>query len=218
MNKFKAKMFFAMGLCVLIGTLSAGCGSEIPGISAVEKSTIYLTKDGTVTEFLVEAFEKDYYDVTELEQMILMEIEDYNSQANAGNDGSPVRLITVYGPQEKNASLGAKEETTVTVQMEYADAEEYGDFNGCVMYFGTIADAKNAGYPIKADVTDITTGEALAKEEAQKMTENHVLVLQGNIPIVVPYKVLYVSPDVRVEGNTVIFDGADGSGAVVIMK
>lgn len=207
MNIEKAKRFFATAFVVLFVASSAGCGSQIPGIAEVERSTVYLTKDGTVTEFLVEGFEKDYYDVAELKQMILAEIEDYNSRANAGNDMTPVRLISVY---EKTDA--------VTVQLEYADAQEYGDFNGCVMYFGTIAHAKNAGYPIKTDVTDIATGTVLAKEEVQKMTENHVLVLQGNLPIVVPYKVLYVSTGVRVEGNTVIFDGADGSGAVVIMK
>lgn len=220
MNRVKVKgAAAAFVLCLSLSDL-AGCGGSTPDIVDVETSAIYLTKDGTITEYLVEEFEKDYYDVTELQQMIQSEIEDYASQAHAGREKEPdIRLIDICTPTERNGVLNLKEASpTITVCMQYADAEIYGAYNNCTLYFGKVKEAELAGYSILTDLYDVSGTKILSVDKAQKMRENHILVFEGNRQIVLPYKVLYVTKGVAVEKNTVIFDGADGRFAVVIMK
>ncbi|MBQ7955396.1 MAG: hypothetical protein IJ282_06560 [Lachnospiraceae bacterium] len=217
-NRIKSITVAAVSLAVVMGL--TGCSGKMPMINEVEDSVLYLTKEGTVTAYLVETFDKDYYSAAELEQMILLEIEDYNSRANAGDETKKkVSLIDVCSPEEKNPIQGITEDTnTVTVQMEYANAEEYGGYNGNTMFFGTVSKANAAGYPIKADLLSVFDGSTLTKEDAQTMTDKHVLILQEKVPVVVPYKVLYASSGVTVDKDTVIFDGTEGELAYVIMK
>ena len=97
MNKVKVKGVATAAVIGLLGAVSTGCGGGTPDIVDIEKSTVYLTKDGTVSAYLVEEFDKEYYDVAELEQMIQSEIEDYMSQAHAGNtEKEPVKLVDIW--------------------------------------------------------------------------------------------------------------------------
>ncbi len=218
MNNVKVKGVATVTLTMLALACFAGCGEDTPDIAEMEDSTIYLTKDGTVTAYLVEEFDRDYYDITELEQMIQLEIEDYLSQAHAGEETVPVQLVDICSPREKNGVVGLGQETTVAVCMEYASAEHYSAYNGCLLFFGTIKEALASGHSILADLTDISGEKLLKKEEAQTMVEKHILILQEEMCVVVPYKVLYVSEGVEVEENTVIFDEEQGGPAYVIMR
>lgn len=220
MNKNRIKSIAAVLLAFGLTLGLAGCGGKIPKINEVETATLYLTDEGTVTAFLVEEFDKDYYDESELEQMILEEIEDYCAQASAGDDQTvPVRLVDICSPQEKNAAEGtAGSATTVTVQMEYASVEDYTTFNGKTLYLGTVREAKTFGYPVRADLTAVKDGSLLSKEQAQGMDDSHILILQENMTVQVPWKVLYVSPGVTADGNMVTYEGADGGYAYVLMK
>lgn len=215
----KSRVMMAV-LSLMISLVLIGCGEKMPLISEAEGNMIYLTKDGKVTAFLVESFDKEYYSETELEKMILSEVEDYNSQAGAGSqkeEGQPVVLTDILSPEEKQ-EMGLNDAKTITVQLDYVSAQDYSAYNDTLLYWGTVAQAKTDGYPIQKDLSSPADGSALTKAQAQEMGENHLLVLQESIPVQVPYKVLYVSSGVTVEGNTVTFDGTEGGFAYVIMK
>lgn len=212
----------AAALGLMLAVFLTGCGRKVPEIGEVQEAGIYLTKEGKVTAFLVEKFDKEYYDEAELEDMILAEIEDYNSQAKAGSLAEnektlPVVLADIMSPEEKIAA-GQTGADTITVQFDYAGTEDYSAYNGKVLYLGTVAQAKVDGYPVQKDLTSVSDGITLTKMEAQNLTEHYLLVLQESIPVHVPYEVLYVSSGVSVNENTVIFDGTDGGFAYVIMK
>lgn len=217
MGKKKRKGSLA-AVILFAAALLAGCGDKVPAIGEVENSSVYLTKEGIVTAFLVEEFDKEYYSESELEEMIRLEIEDYCSQAKAGDgESAPVRLIQILSPDEK-AGLVGQPSTSVTVQMEYASPEEYSGFNGKVLYVGTVNQAQMAGYPIKADLRSVSDDSVLTRAQAQEMEEQYLLVTQENVPVHVPYDILYVSDGVTVEENTVSFEGTGGGFAYVIMK
>lgn len=195
-----------------------GCGYTVPVIGEVEASSIYVTKEGTITAFLVEEFDKEYYIESELEEMIRLEIEDYCSQAKAGEEESaPVRLIQILSPDEK-AGLVGQSASSVTVQMEYASAEDYVGFNGKALYVGTVKQAQMAGYPINSDLRSVSDDSVLTRAQAQEMEEYYLLVTQENIPVYLPYDVMYVSGGVTADENRVSFEGTDGGLAYVIMK
>lgn len=225
MSKHKWNRLFLIALSLMMGAAFAGCGSGTPKIEKVEQSNIYLTEEGNVTVFLVETFDKEYYDAAELEQMILSEIEDYNATASAteGADAAEdekvaVQLVDILSPSEKNASVSGANADTITVQMEYATGADYTAFNGKVLFFGTIAQAETSGYPVKTDLKSVAGDEVLKRADASAMSENHILVFEESITVHVPYEVLYVSDGVTVDGKTVVFEGTEGKVATVIMK
>lgn len=219
MSKHKLNRLLVIVLSLMMGAALVGCGSGTPKIDKVEQSGLYLTKEGNVTAYLVETFDKEYYDAAELEQMILSEIEDYNATAGAGEDGTAaVQLVDILTPAEKNESVTEAAADTITVQMEYASSADYTAFNGKVLFFGTIAQAEVSGYPVKTDLKSVAGDEVLKKADASAMSENHILVFEESIAVHVPYEVLYVSEGVTVDGKTVVFEGTEGKVATVIMK
>lgn len=225
MSKQKSNRFVVFALGLLMSVMLVGCGSDVPKIEKAEQSGIYLTKEGNVTAFLVETFDKEYYDATELEQMILTEIDEYNAtmdaladEAAAQQATAPVRLVDVLSPEEKNASVSGADTDTVTVQMEYASCADYTAFNGRVLFFGTVAQAETSGYPVKTDLKSVSGDEVLKKADASAMSENHILIFEESITVHVPFEVLYVSDGVTVDGKTVVFEEAEGKLATVIMK
>lgn len=225
MSKHKSNRLVAIALGLLMGVMLVGCGNGTPKIEKAEQSGIYLTEEGNVTVFMVETFDKEYYDAAELEQMILSEIEDYNATANAGEDGTAaedgtvaVQLVDILSPAEKSTSVSGENTGTITVQMEYATCADYTAFNGKVLFFGTIAQAEASGYPVKTDLKSVAGDEVLKKADTSAMSENHILVFEESIAVHVPYEVLYVSEGVTVDGKTVVFEGTEGKVATVIMK
>lgn len=217
MGKSQRKGFLAAAILFAACALT-GCGDAVPVIGEVETSSVYLTKEGTVTAFLVEEFDKEYYSESELEEMICAEIEDYCSQAKAGEgEAAPVRLIQILSPAEKTGLVG-QPAASVTVQIEYASAEAYTGFNAKALYMGTVEQAQMAGYPIKSDLKSLSDGSVLTRAQAQEMQEYYLLVTQENVPVHVPYDILYVSEGVTADENTVSFEGTDGGFAYVIMK
>lgn len=231
MSKHKSNRLAAIALGLLMSVALVGCGSGTPKIEKAEQSGIYLTEEGNVTVFLVETFDKEYYDAAELEQMILSEIEDYNATAKAGEtaditadntakegETAAVQVIDILSPAEKNASVSGANADTITVQMEYASSADYTAFNGKVLFFGTIAQAETSGYPVKTDLKSVAGDEVLKKADASAMSENHILIFEESIAVHVPYEVLYVSEGVTVDGKTVVFEETEGKVATVIMK
>lgn len=217
MEKMKRKGLLT-AVVMLAAIVLAGCGESVPVIGEVETSSIYLTKEGTVTAFLVEEFGEEYYSESELEEMICLEIEDYCSQAKAGEgEMDPVSLTQILGPGEK-AGLVGQSVSSVTVQMEYASPEDYSAYNRKVLYLGTVWQAQVEGYPIKSDLKSVSDDSVLPKRQAQEMENYYILITQESIPVHVPYDVMYVSDGVTVDGSTVSFDGTDGGFAYVIMK
>lgn len=225
MSRHKGNRFFAIALSLLVGATLVGCGSGTPKIEKAEQSGIYLTEEGNVTVFLVETFDKEYYDAAELEQMILAEIDAYNAttdvtadEAAAQKAMAPVQLVDILSPEEKNTSISGASADTITVQMEYATSADYTAFNGKVLFFGTVAQAEVSGYPIKTDLKSVAGDEVLKKADASAMSENHILVFEESVTVHVPFEVLYVSDGVTVDGKTVVFEEAEGKVATVIMK
>ncbi len=230
MSRHKSNRLAAIALSLFMSVMLVGCGSDTPKISKAEQSGIYLTEEGNVTVFLVETFDKEYYDAAELEQMILAEIEDYNATANAAEganasgdekaaeDTAAIQLVDILTPEEKTTSVSSDDADTITVQMEYASSADYTAFNGKVLFFGTIAQAETSGYPVKTDLKSVAGDEVLKKADASAMSENHILVFEESITVHVPFEVLYVSEGVTVDGKTVVFEEAEGKVATVIMK
>ncbi len=184
--KKKAAIIFSVIL--LIG-LAAGCGNKLD----VEESTVYVDKKGSVISVDVESFEKDYYDEAELKSYIEEEIENYTSE----NGKKSVHLEDV-----------AVEDSTATLKLKYASAEDYAKFNGIELYTGTVVKAMAEGYDFNVDFAAVKDGAvtgSVTKDEVIGNDDYKVAIIKANTDVVVDGTIVYVSSEnVSVTGENAV--------------
>ena len=169
-------------ICILAVTLlSVGCGSSFdPSVSS-----IYIHKNGEITEAVVESFVKDYYSFDEFQSMIEREISTYNQ----GFDREEISL----------KSLEMKNDT-IYLQLNYADAESYSKYNEVYCFQGSIDDALSEGRSFDMTVKDADYQEYTTTEVTEK-TSDPVLVLKSECVVVTEQPIKYVSNNVEILGS-----------------
>lgn len=176
----KRKLLVAVtGLSLLLGACAF--------TDDVDTTTISVDKKGAVKETIIEDFDKDYYDATELSQMIEQEITEYNSRVSA--DG--------------NIELSSCEEIAdgaqIKVVIEYASSTDYHDMNGRVLFAGTVSDAYNAGYEFVA--MQSADGQSIDGAKVLEMGDKYIVISEETLSIKTDGKIAYVSEGVSIVGD-----------------
>lgn len=164
-------------LGVLAVVLLTGCGAEF----SADKDTVYVQKKGTVKGANVAAFDKDYYEETELSDFITDTVDTYVAKAGEGT-------VSI---QEF-----AVEDGVAHVYLDYAGAADYAEFNGVEFYAGTVLDAKADGYEIPDAFTAVTDAETTW--DAQ---ENKIVIIGQQTQVQVDGTILFVSANVSATGK-----------------
>lgn len=204
MNKYRK---IGVTACILTVLTLAGCGrAKVPDV--MNETSIAIAKDGTVTSYLVEDFDKEYYDISELASMAITEAADYNTQNQTGE----MVLVTVDKVEVLEDGSGK-----VMVTHKYNNSETFTDYNDSVLFYGTVQEAVNAGYGLDA-VKSVKDDTILSEEELVQNAEKHVIITKEKVKIYCPEKVTHVS-----EGAAVVADGSvDATQAqdtvVILMK
>lgn len=182
---------------LLTTVLLAGCGSVAKAPEETVQNSLIIDKDGTVVSHMVDVFDKSYYDLEELKQMAVEEIAAYNT-ANQVGTTAPVSLKEV----KKTPSSMA------VVSYNYDSLATYGDYNNRTCFYGTVEEAKAAGYNF--DVLNQVMFNANADNSIvssqlneSKMQKKHVILLDEKTLVYCPYKVYYTSENavVREDGS-----------------
>lgn len=166
----------------------AGCGgAKLP--DTVENTSLSIEKTGEITSYTVGVFDREYYDLDELETMGREEVAAYNTAHQTG-DVAPLFL-------EQVARLPG-DDGMVVVSYRYDSAETYGSFNGRTLFYGTVEQAVKAGYDFEGlnQVLFDTKGEksiVSAQLETDGMAKKHVILLEEQTRVYCPYKVAYIS-------------------------
>ena len=98
---------------LLISTVLCGCGGTEEGKSKtaeVAGAEVEILKDGSILETMTETFDKSYYDETNLRDMLLAEVADFNEGLEEGN-------VTVDKFENTDGKL--------TVSVKYPSADVY---------------------------------------------------------------------------------------------
>lgn len=164
-------------LGALAVVLLTGCGAEF----SADKDTVYVQKKGTVKGANVAAFDKDYYEETELSDFITDTVDTYVAKAGEGT-------VSI---QEF-----AVEDGVAHVYLDYAGAADYAEFNGVEFYAGTVLDAKADGYEIPDAFTAVTDAETTW--DAQ---ENKIVIIGQQTQVQVDGTILFVSANVSATGK-----------------
>lgn len=169
------KKWIAALLIMLCAYVFTGCGSK----AEEDTTTIAVEKDGSLTSTIVEAFDREYYDAEDLKEYTLDAVAVYNA---AGSD----REITVSKVEAKDG--------TVRLQMKYGSAADYAGFNGKEIFAGTVAEAYEEGMDLDVTLTDVSEeGVSVGKSEILQMGEKKIVILEEDVAVRVPGKILYVS-------------------------
>ena len=169
-----------MCVCVLaVALLTAGCGS-----SSFEPSvtSIYIKKDGTLTQAIVESFEKAYYSEDEFSSMVESEIAAFNE--NHGEE-----LISME-------SLEVRDDTMYLL-LDYTNADAYAVYNDTFCYVGTIGSALEEGFSFNMDFRD---ADYVEQETADVTTdrERSIVILKDEGTVQLEQPVRYVSNNVEI--------------------
>ncbi len=201
----KFKKFIKAGICLslLIGLLGlCGCAKE----PAEEGTTVSVAKDGTITCYIVENFEKPYYDAEEMKQMILSEVADYNKSVGGSNISVEKVLV---------------EEGLATVLMKFASAQDYADFHGNTFFIGTAKEAQEAGYDLNTVLSStVDELETIGMSDMLAMEEYRILVTDMKEPVTLNGKAAYVSDNTIYSTSlrTVVFGGEADEMAYVMYR
>ncbi len=162
----------------------AGCGEK--EVIPVTEPTVEITADGELIAYLVEDFDKEYYDLGELDAMVREEVADYVSEqalvTETGKEGLTVESVAM-------AADGSKK---VVVALKFANSEIYADYFDVETFYGTVAQAQNAGYGLSAALTGVKDREIFTEEEAEKNSRRKILVIEGSMIVRCPKEVLYI--------------------------
>lgn len=203
-GKKKAAVRLSCVLCLCI-LLLTGCG-EVAIPETVSAPTIAISEDGLVTQYLVDNFDEDYYDITELREMVTEEVNKFNAAQKT--ESAPITVQSV-----ENATDGSNK---VIVKLQYNNADSYQKYNESQLFYGTIAQAHEAGYELDITMTSVKDGSAIGKAEINDMGSKHVIIAEAGYRMAGSKKPLYISEGLSV-GEDGFVDTAQAEGLVYII-
>lgn len=159
---------FLMTFCL------AGCGEKFEPT----ESTIYVTKKGEVKSAVMESFEEDYYNFSELTDEVEDEVKAYCLDKNE-------EVMTVESLTQSD--------DMVTLLMNYQTVGAYEEFNETLLFNGTMQEAVKAGYV--PEVLYDTEGQENVYD-AESMDGLKVIITEENVCIQTSGKIKYVSDNV----------------------
>lgn len=166
----------------------AGCGE---GEDGVQVTNLQIDKNGRVTSNIVEDFDKEFYSVDALQEMVQTEIDDYN-----GTHPEAVVLAEVkpYGEEEEK----------ILVSMQFATCEDYEAFNGAELFYGTVEQAQAAGFSLDVELINAYDAtKRIGESDILGMKDMHILIVRQSAQVsrvLVPEKVQYMTEGTTLAG------------------
>ncbi|OYP03751.1 hypothetical protein C8E03_102516 [Lachnotalea glycerini] len=191
------KRIKAYSVVLIMLMLITGC--SLKSFDA-DTNTVYVKKDGTVMQALIEDFGESYYDSKELEELINENVSAYNG------DTDKVK-VEKYNVNDNVAKL-------IT---SFSSASDYAKFNNVEFFAGTISDAKSEEYDFNQEFTAIEDKNTVGAETIKSLTQYKVVIFEENVQIKTDSKILYLSDNATLVGEKTakLTDDAEGLGYIV---
>lgn len=206
-HNMKKKFFAAVLACTLVPVSLSGCGKAAKLPDTVVNTSLVVDKDGRVTSYLVDTFDKDFYSLDGLKEMVQSEADTFNiAHTDAAEDPLVVKAVQSVG-----------EGATVQVVEEFTDTKVYEEYTEKELFYGTRVEALADGISVNLDLVNAEDGTPADQEKLEKALEkNHLLITNASAYIYCPYQVLYVSEGV-VMGEDGYVDASRSDGVVTIL-
>lgn len=172
------KLSLTLAALLLLFSLTA-CGEK----EAVKEAGLAIAKDGTVTCVLRDSFEKEFYDLKDLEDMIRLEISTYNQMK--GGQAIDLESLELIG-------------SDCVAVIKYKSYEDYAQFGEVPFFAGTVNEAAETGIDLNVTLTEAGKENTIDKEEVKALGDYQMVVWYGNMPVSVPGKIRYCSQGLHV--------------------
>lgn len=169
-----------LSVMVLMVVSLAGCkkGNVSIKTSEIETNTMLIKSDGTIQAAVVETFEKDYYDLSELKIFINESVSKYNQKT--GKENAVVL-----------DSLDKKKGNAVMV-LNYDNMEDYAQFNEVEAQ--NLTSLSSEDMDKIPDVLKSADGEKeIKKDDLLSMDDVKVVILNEDYHLILPENIQYYS-------------------------
>lgn len=174
------KINVVLALCIMVLT---GCG-QVSMPQVVTETSLQISQQGTVTSYLVGDFNKTYYNVTELADMVATDAAEYNTANQTGE----TTLITV-----EKVELLAEDDSKVMVARQYNNYDTYNDYNDSTLFYGTVEEALGAGHSLDTTLTANRDGSQMTAQELAAAKDRYIIITRDRANIYAPKAVTHIS-------------------------
>lgn len=182
---------------MMTGTLLFGCaggGNETSMFSPVQ-SSIFVTREGSFTSALVEAYEPDYYVESELKASIEEAVAGYNTEKG---DTEVTLSSCTLGNGKAIALFDYKSGDSLC---DFAREMEDEANQTSVLKFSTVNDGLVAGNIMDGSWKKAKDGSSVSTDVVLKNGELKLVTVEGAATIQTEGKILYYSGDVTLTDN-----------------
>lgn len=222
------KMGMPVAILVLFAIMLSGCGqSGVP--KDIRESTLVIDKSGRVTAYLVEEFDKNYYNISELSAMV------QEDAANFGGSEANSKQVKIMGVDAMEG-----DSSRVVVTYRFDDTGSYEELIKDQLFYGTVAEAIQRGYAKGVTLQSVQDGTLMTETDLMQNLGEHLVIFypeqvqpdqvklnpeaeeQGQIVIYCPDKVEFVSQGavVNQDGSISItwVEGSDYEPVYILLK
>lgn len=208
------KLLVVTAVCLSFGgAFLSGCSEEEPVYVPVTSNTLEVTATGDLIAYIVEDFDKDYYDINELKTMVDAEIAAYNEKNAAMAEGAGRAPIIV--DKVIMAEDGSKK---AVVALNFENGTVYEDYMGEQVFFGTVAEAMAEGYELAGVLKSVKKGESLTGEKLQKSGDKMILIVGDAVTVRTYSSVQYLSDNATLTTEGFVNALAEDALKYVIIK
>ena len=173
-----SKKLIAILLTLLMFSLSA-CGI----FEEVKTSTISVDKKGKVTSVTVASLPKDQYDEDELKASIDEAVLAYNT----GEENDKITLKKFKVKKEQ-----------ATLKLIYASGDDYEAFNERILFVGTVAEAKVAGFDFDGEFLNASKATIKGSDIIKDASDEKVIITNEPVQIQTNKDILYTSANATI--------------------
>lgn len=199
------KLISLLALMITGSIFLTGCGTT----ADADTNTLFIGKDGKITEVSVGDFTASNYDINEFEEYVKDAIDTYEASGAAGS----VKLKKIQ-----------ETEGTAKLVMEYGDYNAYSSFVENELFLGTVVQGLAAGYDFSTDFYAVTDGQA-AEETTEKSdvishNDYHVVITDAITDVSVNGSICYISGGVTMKdkNTATVTDAAEIEVQYIIYK
>ncbi len=179
--------------CLSLCAMFTGCGTDKNVYVPITSNTLEVTAEGHLIAYIVEDFDKDYYDINELKTMVDEEIAAYN-QAKA-NLVSEAGQVPITVDKVMMAEDGSKK---VVVALSCANAAVYSDYMGAEVFYGTVAQAAEKGYVLDGMLKSVKNDDPFIGETLKKNQDKNILIIKDAVMVRTYNKVAFLSKNASI--------------------
>ena len=200
-NKNKIFVPFLLSIMLIMSVFClAGCDKD----EEFDETEIIIRKNGTITENIVESFDKDYYNLDELKTEFTNEIAEYNES---------------IGSEEITLEKLEQEGGNVYATLDFTGPSDYENFIKEDMFVGSIGDAYDHGYTMDVSLKGVESGDIINKVAIMGKADSTIIILSEPVKVTTFKEIAYVSANVDVLGsNKARILSESGGLAYIVLK